>query len=1063
MYLHIKRATMALLLSLFCFAGYAQQTVSGTVKDASGEPMIGVTVLMDGQPAAITDLDGNFTIQNAKPSSVIKVTYVGYTDQQFTVGNKSRIDVNMKEDNQALDEVVVVGYGTMKKRDLTGSVGSVKAEEMAKVASANALQAMQGKVAGVDLTQSSGEAGAGVNITLRGNRSITATNSPLILVDGVEYGSTLDINPNDIESMDILKDAASTAIYGTKGANGVIIITTKHGKAGKTKINFNAYVSVNTATHIPKVMTGMTEINRRIAAKNYAADKANVDAFNALSPEDQQAYLDGHDGIAPFYGQSAFTPEDVLSGTPTSNQPYSELDIYESGSYTDWLDQVIKTGTTQNYDISASGGSDKTTYSTSLSMMIDNGILRNDKMKRYNGKIIVDHTFNKYVKAGMNMLFTYKDQDKRDTGVFSQGLKMTSIARPRIIQSDIDNGFTQGGLIPSVGDLILKPSPTYEAHANPMLDEVSGAYQHSIEGTRLFGNTYLEVMPLPGLTFKTMFALDRKSTRTGIYSDYQSVGNLQSANGGTITQSHEYKTGWTWENTLNYTKTFNKIHDLTVLLGHHMDKSITEYEITSGRTANEHYYTSAWRDARNIISPVLDNTYVKTTMLSFFGRVNYALMDRYLFQASLRADGSSRLAKGHKWGYFPSASIGWRISEESFMAPTRDWLSNLKIRASWGLSGNAAVEPYQTLATLSNWLTYYSFGGKTYTGKVPNSVANEELTWEKTSAFNLGLDFGFFKNRINGSVELYWSKTKDLLYYQSLPGSSVFPTAIGNIGNTSGHGVEVTINAQPIVKKDFTWDINFQATFMRDKVTSLSDGVTRNINGRTGQIVGEPVNIYYDYEQNGGCWQPGEYEQYVQAFADRHEGAEPTFRNDCSSYGTPGTIKIVDQNDDGKLDDNDKRVYNRTPKAIFGMTNSFTYKDFSLSFQMYARLGGYFSYDFNSRLTYDNANQVDLDYWTPVNTGAKFPSLGADKAPWTNYGTATYYEKADFFKIKDITLAYNLPSKVIKKIGLNRLRLYASMKNYITFSKVDNYDPERGGSISFPLTKQMVFGVNVEF
>ncbi len=228
MYLHIKRATMALLLSLFCFAGYAQQTVSGTVKDASGEPMIGVTVLMDGQPAAITDLDGNFTIQNAKPSSVIKVTYVGYTDQQFTVGNKSRIDVNMKEDNQALDEVVVVGYGTMKKRDLTGSVGSVKAEEMAKVASANALQAMQGKVAGVDLTQSSGEAGAGVNITLRGNRSITATNSPLILVDGVEYGSTLDINPNDIESMDILKDAASTAIYGTKGANGVIIITTKH-------------------------------------------------------------------------------------------------------------------------------------------------------------------------------------------------------------------------------------------------------------------------------------------------------------------------------------------------------------------------------------------------------------------------------------------------------------------------------------------------------------------------------------------------------------------------------------------------------------------------------------------------------------------------------------------------------------------------------------------------------------------------------------------------------------------------------------------------------------------
>lgn len=249
---------------------------------------------------------------------------------------------------------------------------------------------------------------------------------------------------------------------------------------------------------------------------------------------------------------------------------------------------------------------------------------------------------------------------------------------------------------------------------------------------------------------------------------------------------------------------------------------------------------------------------------------------------------------------------------------------------------------------------------------------------------------------------------------------------------------------------------------MRDKVTSLSDGVTRNINGRTGQIVGQPVNIYYDYDQ-AGCWGVGEYEQYVADFAARHEGEEPGFRSDCSTYGNPGTLKIIDQNDDGRLNDDDKIVYNRTPKAIFGMTNSFTYKDFSLSFQMYARLGGYFSYDYNSRVFYDASNWVDLDYWTPSNTGAKFPSPGADKAPWTNYGTSTYYEKADFFKIKDITLAYNLPSKLIRSIGLNRLRVYASMKNYITFSKVDNYDPERGGSISFPLTKQMVFGVNVEF
>ena len=1036
-----KSMRSALVLAFLLFVGsISAQTVKVNVKDSQGEPVIGASVVEQGtRNGGVTDFDGNFTIKLTANKPIV-VSYIGMKTQTVNANGKSEINITLSDDNTTLQEVVAVGYGTMKKKDLTGSVGSLRADELTKVASANALQAMQGKVAGVDLTQSSGEAGSGVSITLRGIRSITATNSPLILVDGVEYGSTLDINPNDIESIDILKDAASTAIYGTKGANGVIIITTKHGKAGKTKINFNAYLSINTPTNVPKVMVGMTEINRRIAAANYATAKANNWDFSTAHA----------------------TPQDVLSGTPTSSQPYSELDIYNSGSYTDWLDEVMKTGTTQNYDISASGGNEKTTYSTSLSMMIDRGMLKNDKMKRYNGKMIVDHKFNKYVKAGMNMLFTYKDQDRRATNVFNQGLKMTSIARPYINQSDIDAGFTQGGLVPNVGDLILKPSPTYEAHANPLLDEVDDAYQKSVEGTRLFGNTYVEITPIEGLTYKSMFALDRKTTRTGEYADYQSVGYLQGANGGYIDQEHEYKTGWTWENTINYTREFNKIHDLTVLLGHHMDKSITEFEQLSGKTANEHYYTSGWRDARNITAPVVNNTYTKQTMLSFFGRVNYSLMDRYLFQASIRADGSSVLAEGKKWGYFPSVSAGWRISEENFMKNI-NWLSNLKLRASWGLSGNAAVSPYQTLATISNWLAYYSFGGTNYTGKVPNSIANTDLTWEKTSAFNLGLDFGFLNNRINGSIEFYWSKTKDLLYYQSLPTSAVYPTVIGNIGNTKGSGMEITINAVPIKTKDFNWNVDFSAAFQKDEVSSLSDGITRNISGRTGQIVGEPVSIYYDYEQDGGCWGIGEYDRYVEEFKARHNGAEPTFRNDCSTYGEPGTIKIVDRNDDGKLNDDDKKVYNRSPKAVLGLTNSFSYKDFSLSIQMYARLGGYISYDFNSRVAYDNSNWVDLDYWTPENAGAKFPSPGADKAPWTNYGTATYYEKADFLKIKDITLAYNLPTSLIKKVYLNRVRVYASMKNYITFSKIDNYDPERGGSISFPLSKQVVFGVNVEF
>ena len=1020
------------ILLLFC-AAVSAQTISGNVKDANGEPVIGATIMEQGtQNGTVTDFDGNFTLKLQKGGN-INVSYVGMKSQVIKTAGKSSVNVTLEDDNTTLNDLVVVGYGTMKKKDLTGSVSSVKSDELAKVASANALQAMQGKVAGVDLTQSSGEAGAGVSITLRGNRSISASNSPLILVDGVEYGSTLDINPNDIESMDILKDAASTAIYGTKGANGVIIITTKHGQSGKTRVNFNSYVSINSATHVPEIMYGAKEVQRLVDAENYKADLASGN-----------------------WGESAKTAEDVLSAyAATSETPYGALDIYNEGTYTDWLDEILKVGSTQNYDISVSGGNDKTTFNTSLALMVDNGLMRKDKMKRYNGKVVVDHKFNKYVKTGMNMLFTYKDQDKRNNSVYNQALKMTSIARPYITQADIDNGWTQS----EVGDIVMRPSVFYPAHANPLLDEVDGAFQRNIEQTRLFGNAYIEVTPITGLTYRSMLALDRKVTRDGTYQDYESVAMLQGGK-GYIDRNEEFKTSYTWENTVNWMKTFNDLHDLNILLGHHMDQCVTEYYDVAGATKAEHYYTSAWRDARNITSPVLDNTYTKQSMLSFFGRVNYSFMDRYLLQASLRADGSSVLAEGNKWGYFPSVSVGWRMSEEKWLKNV-EWLSNLKLRASFGVSGNAAVSPYQTTGALSKNDTYYNFDGSTViSGKEPSSLSNKDLTWEKTSAWNLGLDFGIIKNRLNGSLELYWSKTKDLLYYRSLPSSSGYSTVIANVGETKGNGFEMSLNALPVKNKNFSWEINASASFSRDEVTKLSDGITRNISGVTGQIVGEPVLIYYDYEQDG-CWKVGEYEEYKAAFAERHDGAEPSYS--ISSYGTPGTIKIVDRNDDGVLDDNDKKVYNRSPKAIFGMTNTFAYKQFTLSFQMYARLGGYIKYDFNSHVTYDNSNWANLDYWTFENQDAKFPSPGADKATWTTYGTAAHYEKADFLKFKDITLSYTVPNNAIKKIGLSRLRFYGSLKNFFTISGIDNYDPERGGSINFPLAKQVVLGMNIEF
>jgi len=483
---HAKRASITLLMSLLCFLAFAQgRKVSGTVKDETGELMIGVNVLVKGTTnGTITDIDGRFTLSGVTDKSTLVISYIGYESKTLVVGNQSVLNILLKSNAQSLEEVVVIGYGVVKKRDLTGSVSSVKADEIAKVSSSNAIQAMQAKVPGLDIQQSDGQSGSGVSMTLRGNRSISASNSPLILVDGVEYGSTLDISPSDIESMEVLKDASSTAIYGTKGANGVIIITTKRGKAGKTQVNLNAYVSSNNPTNVPQVMYGKREVQRLIDKANYQADV-----------------------VSGKWGTSALTAENVLTEKLAD---FTELEIYQDNSYTDWADIILKNGLTQNYEASVSGGNEKTNFNLSLGTMYEEGLLKNDKQNRYNVKATVDHKISNLFKIGTNLLYTYKSHDARNSSVFSQAMKMTTIT----------HAYTKEGV------LIPTPNPRYAAHCNPLLDEVDGALQNNIETTRFFGNAYMEVTPLKNLSFKSMFALDRQNVRTGLYQDYQSVALL---------------------------------------------------------------------------------------------------------------------------------------------------------------------------------------------------------------------------------------------------------------------------------------------------------------------------------------------------------------------------------------------------------------------------------------------------------------------------------------------------------------------------------------------------------
>ena len=1006
MNLQIRRAAMALLLSVMCFAVYAQKTVTGTVKDATGEPMIGVSILVDGTTiGGITDFDGNFTIKDVPEKAVLKITYIGFKDQKISVAGKNSFNVTMEEDAASLDEVVVVGYGTMKKKDLTGAVANVKTEDLQKVAGANALAAMQAKVPGVDLQQSGGgEAGAGVKMQMRGNRSLLANNDPLVIVDGVEYGSTLDIPASDIESMDILKDAASTAIYGTKGANGVILITTKRGKAGRTSVNFNGYLSFNAPTGIVKPMYGDKEVQRLIDKKNYEDAAANGWNFT-----------------------NATTPADVLTFNLEDQTP--TLDIYNDKSYTDWLDMILKNSVSQNYEVSVQGGNEKTNFNISLAAMNDKGIMKDDEFNRYTGRANIDHQINKIVKVGASLSYAYKDNDKRAGGVFNQAQKMTTITHAYLKDGSIN----------------ATPNPWYSAHCSPLLNE-DGAYQRNIETSRFFGSAYLQLNPIKGLTMKSQLGIDRSTSRSGEYQDYESQVRYQSPHTTYIANNRSTSTKYVWQNTANYNMEIDK-HDMTFLLGHEMSQYVSESSNISGVAGSESYKKSSFYDVSKITSPDVSTGYTKSAMISYFARVNYSFDGKYLLQASVRADGSSVLAEGHKWGYFPSVSAGWRISEESFMQSTKSWLDNLKFRVSWGLSGNSAISAYQTLATISSIVP-------NSTVKAPMTMANPELTWEKTAALDFGLDFSFINGRVYGSIDYYTSKTYDLLYYKTAPPSSVFTSTISNVGKTKGHGLEISLGAVPVKTKDITWDLNASATFAKDEVEELADGIEQFVNGTEILKVGEPVSAYYAYDMDG-CWGIGEFEQYM--------AAHPNFEKPKSDFGDPGTPKVIDTNGDDKIDDGDKIIYNRSPKAILGLSTSVSYKDLSLSIQTMARLGGYLSYSGYGLYLYDNANWGDLDYWTPENQGADIPSPGCAGATPTDYKSSIQIQKGDYFKIKDITLSYNLPKNIINKVYLSKARVYCSLKNYFTFSHFDNYDPERGGAVNFPLMKQVVLGLNVTF
>jgi TonB-linked SusC/RagA family outer membrane protein len=988
---------------LFALPIFSQNlSITGVVKDGFGEPVIGGNVIVKGTAVgAITDIDGKYAIKVSSDSSILVFTYLGMITEEIVVGNRREIDVVLREAMNELEELIVIGYGVQKKRDLTGSIASLKANDITAIPTSNALEAMQGKVAGLDMNKNSGEVGGGLNFTLRGTRSLNASNAPLILVDGISYGSTLDINPSDIESIEVLKDASSTAIYGTRGANGVILITTKKGKSGKTKISLNTYIGSTQVVGQPNIMTG----EEYVALKREAYRTAGI-------TDDSRIF-------APM-----------------------ELEYIKKGYYTEWGDLALQKGFVQNYELNVAGGNDKTSISFSLGYMGEKGLFKKEGQERINFRLSADHAIANNLKVGANVLYTYKDNDKRRDPL-NMAYKIVPVSRPY----DDD------------GNFILYPAPGYTSQMNPLADEQSGMYVNNVQTKRMFASGYLDWKVSNALFFKTTFGADMTDVRRGWYYGKNSIdgGGSKSQSGIEVGNSivsditanpgQGNAVNYTWENVLNFAKNVGA-HDIQALVGTSTIYNRNEAYGAMGKNQVS-FHNEFYNLASNSEEYAIGSNLSESKLASFFGRVNYKFTDRYLLSLSLRADGSSTLAEGNKWGYFPSAALGWRLKEEVFLDDAH-WLQDLKLRLSWGQSGNSAISPYQTLGNLGQ--STYGFGENPAYGYFPHDLANKNLSWETTTTSNIGLDFGFIEGRIAGSVDAYIANTNDLLMERIVVPTSGFLSAMDNIGKTRNTGIEFTLRTINMSNHSpFQWNTDLTLSHNKEEIMELANGMMQD--ELNGWFVGEPVKVWYDYHKIG-IWQLGQE-------ADAAKNGQK-----------PGDIRVETTNADGKVTTSDRQILGTPrPKFSFGLNNRFEFKGLDLYVFIYGKLGQMIRTEAIGNYKPDGLeNGLHVDYWTSENPTNAYPRPNKEKnAQSTSYYSTLSYIDGSFWKIRDITIGYTLPSSLTQKAKIASVRFYGTIKNYFTFcnSRLKPFDPERNlngsTSVSFPMNKEIVLGVNFNF
>ncbi|MFC2505114.1 MAG: SusC/RagA family TonB-linked outer membrane protein, partial [Capnocytophaga ochracea] len=1001
----IGKLALLLLFSLLATALSAQnKKISGKVIDEKHQPVLGASVVVKGTTkGTTTDFDGNFTI-DVPAKATLSVSFIGYHTQNVAVGNQNQLTIVLKEEQEQLDEVVVVGYGTVRKKDLTGAVTSVSNKALKEKPIANAGEALQGRAAGVQVT-SAGKPGDNVSFRIRGISTIN-NSEPLLVIDGVPTDLGINaLNVDDIENIDVLKDASATAIYGSRGANGVVLITTKKGKNGDGKLSFSTNVALQQATNLPVMLN----------AREFASFHNEMIANYNRTP-----------GVSPLTQRPDFAnPEDWGEGT-------------------NWLKALFRPAFMRNYSLSYSGGNDKSNYYVSAGVFDQDGIILNTSYRRYTVQFNGESRVKPWIKFGNNLTLSH---DEKKSGDYNIRMAMASLPTQPIYNED---GSYSG--------------PDSPAHQYSDIRNVIGTAlingQNTTKGYNILGNIFAEITPVKHLVLKTTGGLDFKYWDNRSFSpkyNWKPIPNPLS----NLYQDANKSTTLLWDNTLTYTNTFAQKHFLNVMVG-----TSAQNNVYSKINASVSNFLS---DQQNQLSKGLENPTVGGTMndwaiLSFIGRLNYTYADKYLLTATVRRDGSSRFSKENRWGTFPSFSLAWRASNESFF-PKNDYVNDVKLRVGYGMTGNqGGIDNYAYFTKLRTG--QYVFNNNLVSTLYPHVMPNPNVKWETVEQFNGGIDLALLKNRLNLTFDAYIKNTSDMLVPMAVSVSSGYsdinvPSI--NAGKVENKGVELTVSSVNVNKKDFQWNTDVNVSFNRNKIVKMNDGVPLFTGFEAFltklQILseGHPVNSFYGYVMNGLFQNQAEVDNYA---------------TQVENGTAPGDVKFRDLNNDGVINAEDRTyIGNPFPEWTFSMNNNFNYKNIDLQIFLQGVAGNDI---YNANRIWQEGmsvpqNQIAKvkDRWTGEGTSNSIPrAIYGDPNQNARHSTR-FVEDGSYLRIKNVTLGYTLPKEVTQKFHTDMLRIYLSCQNLYTFTKYSGMDPEVGtggvDSGTYPVTRTVSFGLNVQF